>query len=178
MGESLMQYPLASPTDRLDFARAANIVGDYDHSFAITSEIATTNNPKALNNLALHYALGRGIEKNTDTALALFEKSAEGGFAAAHHNLGVTLHKKNGRKLTADALSHFSIAANAGFAKSQSAMGDFYVNGASDLLPQSPTMAAAWYNTPRKKEMPLRLIGCFGFARAASWAMTMTAVNH
>lgn len=79
----------------------------------------------ALNNLAVLYELGDGVEQNEQTAIDLLKRGAEQGHALAMYNLGMRYRDGNGvRRDWGQAYELFAKSAEMGFVSSMVELGD------------------------------------------------------
>ena len=63
---------------------------NYNHIFNVMHDLALKNNvPRALNELAICYVLGRGVKQDKDKAFCLYEKAAKKAHAVAQCSLGL-----------------------------------------------------------------------------------------
>jgi Sel1 repeat len=114
-------------------------------TFQINLKAAEQDNAEAQNNLALMYAKGDGVAKNSVEAVKWFTKAAEQGFARAQNNLGVMYDNGEGvTQNSMEAVKWFTKAAEQGFAEAQYNLGIMYHEG--EGVPEDYVQAAKWYN--------------------------------
>ena len=70
--------------------------GNYEASFPLFSERATSGDNEALNYLGLHYYLGVGTERDFEKAVAAFRQAALGRYTDAQRNLGIMYLRGHG----------------------------------------------------------------------------------
>ena len=61
--------------------------GDFAASVKVLSPLADAGHVRAMTMLGFHYERGLGVEKDETRALALYQASADKGYATALHNL-------------------------------------------------------------------------------------------
>jgi tetratricopeptide (TPR) repeat protein len=132
----------ASP---LDSARKAVGVsfGNLDPDLAIPACESAVKTYPASPRLA--YQLGRSYDRRKDvsSALGLYRKAAEQGYAVAQVNLGVIYFNSEGMKDPVEAIKWTRKAADQGLAVAQYHLGVAYDHG--DGVPQDYTEALKWY---------------------------------
>jgi len=88
----------------------------------------------AQKNLGNRYLSGEGVEKNYDTALGWYRKSAKQGYENAQHNIGLMYEQGWGVDKDADqAFEWYLLAANQGFANAQYALATQYLFGSDEI---------------------------------------------
>lgn len=91
----------------------------------------------ALNNLAVLYDIGDGVEQNQQTAVDLLKRGAEQGHALAMYNLGIRYRYGNGvRRDWGQAYELFAKSAEIGFVSSMVELGDSLTRGRGVLNPR------------------------------------------
>ena len=91
----------------------------------------------ALNNLAVLYDIGDGVEQNQQTAIDLLKRGAEQGHALAMYNLGIRYRYGNGvRRDWGQAYELFAKSAEIGFVSSMVELGDSLTRGRGVLNPR------------------------------------------
>lgn len=113
---------LKNPSDPASLAQAV----------VLLEKNATLGYPPSESSLAVLYASGKGVQKDSEKSLALLRKAAEAGFDKAQHNLGLTLMKQN-PATTAEALGWLEKAAAQGFLPSQKELAEIFYFGAEDV---------------------------------------------
>ncbi len=100
--------------------------GDYAVAAQEWEPLAASGNLAALNNFALLYSRGLGVEKDRARAIELYGQAADGGYAIAQFNLAM-LYMKSGPQDSATVL--FRQAAELGHARAQYHLGLRYAEG-------------------------------------------------
>jgi len=62
--------------------------GEYEMAVSLFRQASMAGNPRALNNLAMSYFRGLGVDRNIHEAVAYFERAVHAGDAGAAYNLG------------------------------------------------------------------------------------------
>lgn len=120
----LLLLPLPVFADSIEDGIAASDRGDYQLAFKLWEPLAMAGDPVAQFLLAELYFAGDGVEKNTETAISWFLKSAEQGDLDAQRTLGFIYLKGDGaEKNETLAAQWFLRAAAAGDDVSQNALG-------------------------------------------------------
>jgi len=96
----------------------------FAYAAACFQKAADQGHAMAQNNLALMYALGLGLDKNTIEAARWFQRSADQGDAGAQYHLGVRSHRESMlsesetvREARIEAYKWFQLAARQGYWK-------------------------------------------------------------
>lgn len=130
-------------------ARQAYINGDYDAALVVIREAAEAGNGMALNILGAAYDDGRGVEKDAQKAVELFERAAKAGEVRARYNLG-SLFAFGSGDVAMDrkrAVREFRLAVAAGYAPAMTALGQ--LEERAD--PPDHVAAADWYEKAHEK---------------------------
>jgi FOG: TPR repeat, SEL1 subfamily len=129
------------------------------------------NDARALNNLGVMAAQGRGGSASVSSALSYLRKAAEGGSAAAHYNIGLIHDAGVGiRRSAAIAVAEYRMAAEMGHAEAQARLSQMLRNG--DGAPADAAEAA------RLEDMAAARGGSGLGATSASEALKRLAVEH
>jgi len=129
-------------------------VGDYTGAIQEWLPLASDSDPNALFNLGQVYRLGRGVDKDMDTAKRYYERAARLGHVSAQGNLG-TLYFFSEDPDVQDqekAVSWWQEAAANGDARSQYMLGVLFFNG--DVVSRDWTRAYAWVNLAASAGLP------------------------
>ena len=107
--------------------------------------LATADDPGAQYNLALMYATGEGVPKDSATAVSWYRKAAEQGYPGAQYNLALMYAKGEGvPRDFATAVSWARKAAEQGHDVAQYELGRMYDTG--EVVPKDLVMAYMWAN--------------------------------
>ena len=124
--------------------RAYDRAGQYTNAIEWYQKAIAKNYANAQYNMALMYALGKGVTRSDAKALEWNQKAAEQGFAPAETTLGWMYHDGHGVKQSyEEAIKWYKKAAEQGYPRAEYNLGSMYYNGQG--VEQSYTEAAKWY---------------------------------
>lgn len=110
----------------VEFGKGVEIPEDLRMAFALLTRGAELGSAAAHNNLAVFYAKGMGVERNTKKAKYHCEKAAMGGHEFSRHNLGfIEQNLGNVHR----AMKHYMITAGSGYGPSLDQVKQGYVKG-------------------------------------------------
>ena len=126
LGAGLGDAAQAQTADDITALRARQwyVNGDFAASVKVLSPLADAGHVRAMTMLGFHYERGLGVEKDETRALALYQASADKGYATALHNLAF-FHALGMAGLTADpvrARDYFWQASQQDYAPSMTAL--------------------------------------------------------
>ena len=120
----------AAGAQKLDDGQAAYEKGDYKRAYRFWKPLADKADPSAQYNLALLYANGWGVPRNSTEAVRLYRLAAKAGVAGAQTNLGFMYeHGQGVEQDDEQALSWYTKAAEKGEAYAQNSLGMMYDQG-------------------------------------------------
>ena len=131
----------------------ANAVKWYEQS-------AAQNHPKAQNNLGLAYMEGRGVQQNVKLGCHYMMLSYEQMRTPEGADNVAMCNDQNGKGSPEElkvALEHYQIAAEAGIAQAQFALGDMYERG--EGTEKQPEKAIYWYRKSAEQEYIKAIVG-------------------
>lgn len=117
---------------------------DYTAAARLFRQSAAQGYPQAQNDLAVLYALGRGVPKDPERAAKLWAESAQAGVPMAQYNLGLIYFQGRGVEKDPEvAAKWISRAAATGLANAQFALG--HMNRLGIAMAKDEGRALAWY---------------------------------
>jgi hypothetical protein len=124
-------------------AQSSASQADYDFVYGHWEALAASGDPDAQVALGTAYSSGLGVPMDAKKALALFQQSADQGYAPGQHGLGAMYFSGDGvRKNAAEAFKWYSLAAEQGFTRAQGAVAGMYQTGTG--VKKDKAAAIAW----------------------------------
>lgn len=143
------KVPSIIDEDTLLYTHAALLVAVSDNSELYVKAVAMlekliekNNDPRALNELAICYVLGRGVKQDKDKAFCLYEKAAKKGHAVAQCSLGL-LYAFGKTRDKDKAFYWYKKSAKNGYAFAMNYLGNCYLYGIG--VNKSKEDALYWY---------------------------------